>query len=150
MATSRKAADATPRNPLDLPTMDDLKALAGQFKLPGVDVNALVEWQRKDLEALAEANRQACEGMTTLVQRRAEMLREALAQWQDTLKDAAGKDRLAGQTEAVQRGMQQAIDHFRELAEMEARTRNDAWKVVQDRLSENLANLQKLLPATRR
>ena len=28
---------------------------------------------------------------------------------------------------------------------MEAQSRNNAWKVVQDRMQENLANLQKLL-----
>jgi len=150
MATSRKAADAAPRNPLDLPTMDDLKALAEQFKLPGVDVNALVEWQRKDLETLAEANRQAYEGMKALAERRGEILRETLAQWQETLKDATGQEAFARQTEAAQRGVQQAIDHFRELAEMEAQTRNNAWKVLQDRMQENVANLQQLFQAGKR
>ena len=48
-------------------------------------------------------------------------------------------------TEGAQQGVQQAIANFRELAEMEARTRGDAWKVVQDRLEENLQNLSKLL-----
>ena len=37
------------------------------------------------------------------------------------------------------------IANVRELAEMEAQSRNNAWKVVQDRMQENLANLQKLL-----
>ena len=40
---------------------------------------------------------------------------------------------------------QQAIANVRELAEMEAQSRSKAWKVVQDRFQENLANLQKLL-----
>jgi DNA-binding protein YbaB len=34
---------------------------------------------------------------------------------------------------------------FRELSEMEAEARNNAWKVVQERMQENMANLQKLL-----
>jgi hypothetical protein len=37
------------------------------------------------------------------------------------------------------------IANIRELAEMEAQSRKGAWKVVQDRMQENLANLQKLL-----
>lgn len=41
--------------------------------------------------------------------------------------------------------MQQAVDNFRELTQLEAQTRNNSWKVVQDRLSENMANLQQLL-----
>ncbi|GAA5233649.1 phasin family protein [Verticiella sediminum] len=149
MATSKKSTESTPRNPMELPTLDELKSLIGQFKLPGVDVNALAEWQRKDLEALAEANRQAYEGMKALAQRRTEMLREALTEWQENLKESTGKDAFAKQSEAAQRGMQQALDNFRELAEMEAQARNDAWKVVQERINENMANLQKLLPTRR-
>ncbi len=145
MANTKNPADTAPRNPLELPTLDDLKALAEQFKLPGIDVNALLEWQRKDLEALAEANRQTYEGMKALAQRRSEMLRETLSQWQETLQGATGKDMLAGQTEAAQRGVQQAIDNFRELTEMETQARSKAWKVLQDRMQENMANLQSLL-----
>jgi len=41
--------------------------------------------------------------------------------------------------------VQQAVDNFRELAQLEAQARNNSWKVVQDRLNENMANLQQLL-----
>jgi hypothetical protein len=46
-----------------MPWLNDLKKLIEKYQLPGVDVAALVEWQRKDMEALAEANRQASEGI---------------------------------------------------------------------------------------
>ncbi len=128
-----------------MPWLNDLKKLIEKFQLPGVDVAALVEWQRKDMEALAEANRQASEGIKALVERRNEILQETLAQWQAALKDATSTDAMSKQGEAVRQGVQQAIANFRELSEMEAQARSNAWKVVQDRLQENLANLQKLL-----
>jgi phasin family protein len=128
-----------------MPWLNDLKKLIEKFQLPGVDVAALVEWQRKDMEALAEANRQASEGIKALVERRNEILQETLAQWQAALKDATNTDAMSKQAEAVRQGVQQAIANFRELSEMEAQARSNAWKVVQDRLQENLANLQKLL-----
>lgn len=128
-----------------MPWLNDLKKLIEEFQLPGVDVAALVEWQRKDMEALAEANRQASEGIKALVARRNEILQETLAEWQAALKDATSTDAMSKQAEAVRQGVQQAIANFRELSEMEAQARSNAWKVVQDRLQENLANLQKLL-----
>jgi phasin family protein len=128
-----------------MPWLNDLKKLIEKFQLPGVDVGALVEWQRKDMEALAEANRQASEGIKALVARRNEILQETLAEWQAALKDATSTDAMSKQAEAVRQGVQQAIANFRELSEMEAQARSNAWKVVQDRLQENLANLQKLL-----
>ncbi len=146
MATSKKpAAAATDTPAFSLPSMEDLKKLTERFQLPGVDVGALVDWQRKDLETLAEAHRQSYEGIKAVMERRNEILRETLAQWQEALTQAPGQDAMAKQSEAATRGVQQAIENFRELSEMEAEARNKAWKVLQDRLQENMANLQALL-----
>ncbi len=145
MATAKKSPGAAAPNPMTMPSLEDMGKLLEQFKLPGIDTDALVEWQRKDMETLAEANRQAYEGIQALARRRAEILRDTLAQWQSALGGLAGQDAWAKQSEAAQQGIQQAIANFRELAEMEAQVRGDAWKVVQDRLQENMANLQKLL-----
>ena len=127
------------------PWLDDIKKLTEKFQLPGVDVAALVDWQRKDLETLVEANRQAYDGVRALIERRNEILKETLAQWQAAVKDATSSEAIAKQAEAGKEGVQQVIANIRELAEMEAQSRNNAWKVVQDRMQENLANLQKLL-----
>ncbi len=52
---------------------------------------------------------------------------------------------MSKQAEAVRQGVEKAVANFRELSQMEAQTRNNAWKVVQDRMQENMASLQKLL-----
>src|SRR3954447_15856650 len=75
--------------------LDDIKKLTEKFKLPGIDVAALVDWQRKDLETLVEANRQAYEGVRALIERRNEILQENLAQWQAAVKDATSSEAIA-------------------------------------------------------
>jgi phasin family protein len=132
---------------MGLPSLADLGKLVSRLKLPGVDVKAIVESQRKDMEALAEANRQAYEGIKALAKRRNEILQEALAEWQAAMKDATGKDAISKNAERAKQGVKQAIDRFRELAEMEAETRRKSWKVLQDRFQENLQNLQNVLKA---
>jgi phasin family protein len=127
-----------------MPWLDDLKKLVEKFQLPGIDVAALVDWQRRDMEALAEANRQASEGIKALVERRNEILQETLAQWQSAVKDATSSDAMSKQAEAVRQGVEKAVANFRELSEIEAQARNNAWTVVQQRLQENMASLQKL------
>ena len=127
------------------PWLDDIKKLTEKFQLPGVDVAALVDWQRKDMETLVEANRQAYEGVRALIERRNEILQETLAQFQAAVKDATSSEAIAKQAEAGKQGVEQVLANIRELAEIEAQSRNNAWKVVQDRMQENLANLQKLL-----
>jgi phasin family protein len=142
METSKQS---TGTDDTSTPWLDDIKKLTEKFQLPGVDVAALVDWQRKDLETLVEANRQAYEGVRALIERRNEIVQETLAQWQAAVKDATSSEAIAKQAEAGKQGVQQVIANIRELAEMEAQSRNNAWKVVQDRMQENLANLQKLL-----
>ena len=144
-APSSDAAKGKSKAMPALPSFADLGKMVEKFKLPGIDVNAIVESQRKDMEALAEANRQAYEGIKALAQRRNEILQEALVQWQDAMKDATGKDAMSKRAEMAKKGVQQAIANFHELAEMEAQSRGKAWKVLQDRFQENVANLQKLL-----
>ena len=156
MATSKKTASTASSSTSssaktnmpgfgDIPGMGDLGKMMQQFKLPGIDIAAIVESQKKDMEALAEANRQAYEGIQALARRRNEILMESLTQWQAAMKDATGPDALSKQTERARKGVQKAMADMRELAEMEAASRSKAWKVVQDRFQENLVNLQKLL-----
>lgn len=128
-----------------MPWLDEIKKLVDQLQLPNVDVAALVDWQRKDMEALTEANRQAFEGIKALVERRNEILQETLVQWQAAMSDATGLDAISKRADAGRKGVEKAVANFRELSEMEVRARSNAWKVVQDRMQENLSNLQKLL-----
>src|ERR1700745_1261335 len=127
------------------PGIEDLKKLIDKFQLPSVDIDALLEWQRRDMEALTEANRQASEGLKALVERRNEILRETLAEWQAAVKDATSTEAISKRADVAKQGIEKAIANFRELSEMEAQSRNNAWKIVQDRMQENMVNLQKLL-----
>src|SRR5258708_29601463 len=56
----------------------DFTKLMSQFRLPGVDFAALVDRERKNIEALAKANRIAFEGWQRLVRRPAEILQETM------------------------------------------------------------------------
>lgn len=125
--------------------LDDVKQLVEKYRLPGIDLAALTEWQRKDAEALAEANRQASEGLQALIAKRNEVLQETLAEWQAAVKDVAGPEALAKQADAVKSQVEKAVANFQEMAQLEAEARTNAWKVVQDRMQENLDNLRKLL-----
>ena len=154
MATSKKtttaarsptAAKKTPAATRGNAVASDFGKIIEKFKLPGVDVAAIVESQRKDMEALVEANRLAFEGIKALAKRRNEILKESLAEWQAGSKDSTGKGGLSKQADLAKKGVEKAIASIRELAEMEAASRSQAWKVVQDRFQENLATVQKLL-----
>jgi len=146
--TARKTARKTTTAPAvmakGLP-LGDLGKTLGRFKLPGIDIAAILESQRQDMETLAEANRQAYEGIKALAERRNQMLKEAFGKWQEAMKGASGTEIITKQAELARQGLQDAIANVRELAQMEAKSRKEAWKVVQDRFEENLDKLKKQL-----
>jgi len=139
------AAKAAKKEAPALPTLGDLGKMLKGIKLPGIDLAAIVDAQRKDMEALAEANRLAYQGMKELAERRNEMLKESLAQWQQAVKAAGGPDVLNRQAELARERVKKAIANIRELAQIEADARRKAWKVLRERFLENQANLQKLI-----
>src|SRR5580692_12094520 len=87
------------------PGFEDLKKLIEKFQLPNIDIDALIDWQRKDMEALTEMNRQASEGLKALVERRNVILRETLAEWQAAVKDATSVEAITKRAETAKQGV---------------------------------------------
>ena len=63
----------------EMPLFDITKVL-NQFRISGVDDAAIVDRERKNIEALAEANKIAFEGWQALIRRQSEILQEAMRQ----------------------------------------------------------------------
>jgi phasin family protein len=124
----------------------DVTQLLSQFRLPGVDVGAVMESRRKDIEAVMAANRHAYEGMQQLAQRQAEMFKEALSEWQSATQDMmSAPSSAAGTTKQVEFGKQalaKVLENMRELAEMAARSQTEAFEVVNRRFHESLDELK--------
>ena len=56
----------------------NMATMLEQFRMPGVDMASMVEAQRKNVEALVEANRLAYQGMQAMVQKQTEMFTRAM------------------------------------------------------------------------
>src|SRR5664279_31152 len=68
----------------------DFTTLMKDFKLPGVDLATIMDREKKNIEALAEANRVAFEGWQALVQRQAEILQESIKRAVGTVQGEDG------------------------------------------------------------
>src|SRR6201982_1938096 len=95
------------------PGFEDLKKLIEKFQLPSLDIDALIDWQRKDMEALTEMNRQASESLKALVERRNEILRETLAEWQAAVKEATSAEAIPKRADVAKQGIEKAVANFR-------------------------------------
>ena len=125
-------ADDQQTNPFGLPNFD-LEAMLQQFQVPGVDISSIIENERKNIEALQEANQAVVEGIQALAQKQAEVFRETMERWQQSLAD--------GNPESAQEGIEQALDNVRQLAEITVESQTKAFEVIRQRVEENLQNL---------
>ena len=128
--------------------MDVSKVLA-EFKLPGVDVDAILASQRKNIEAVTAANQLAIEGMQAVVRRQAEILRTTLEETGTILTEVLGagspEDNAAKQAELVKSAFENALSNMKELAELVAKSNTEAANVISKRVSDGLDELKTAL-----
>jgi phasin family protein len=117
----------------------DFTKLMSQFRLPGVDFAALVDRERKNIEALAEANRIAFEGWQRLVRRQAEILQETMKK---VVADAGQEDAMKKRADLAKEGFEKALANMRELAEMATKSQKEAFEVVRKRIEENVEGIR--------
>jgi len=131
-----------------MPPFVDITKILEQFKLPGMDISALMEARRKDVEALTQANQIAYQSMQALAQREAEILQQTMAEWQGAMAGMAGKsptEMAAKGTELATQAFGRALANMRELAEMASKSQTQTYEVLNRRFRENLEELRKLM-----
>ena len=119
----------------------DFTELMSQFRLPGVDFTALVDRERKNIEALTKANRIAFEGWQRLVRRQAEMLQETMKK---VIADAGQQDAKKKRADLAKEGFEKALANMRELAEITTQSQKEAFDVVRKRIEENVEGIRNL------
>ena len=121
--------------------------LLEQFKLPGFDVPAIMEARRKDVEALVTANQAALQGMQSLAQKQAEMLRSTLGELQSLAGQfsAAGGAPSAQTAELVQQTLHKALADMQQLAQAAYQSQAESYAVIAKRVEENVQELKTLL-----
>jgi len=125
----------------------EYKKVIGQFKLPGIDVGAILESRRKDIEAIAEANTTALAGVQSLAQKQSEILHTTLTELQSLVSRVSKSEAqpAANTGEVVQQALQKALVDMQELADTAYRAQADSVAVVTKRVAEHVEELKTLL-----
>lgn len=144
-----------PNNPFlnfDPAKMFDFEKLAADMRRSGlgsVDMGSVLEAQRRNLEALAQANQVAAEGFKALAQRQSEIMRHTMEQagtaMRDLMSPASPEDKAARQTEIAKAAFERAIANARELAEMMTRAQHEAGDVIAKRMAASLEELKHVI-----
>jgi phasin family protein len=123
MATTNRA-DAPAKAPLSsFNSFAKLFPVPGFTKLPGFDVNTVVDIQRRNVEALTAANQTIAQGLQTVVRRQGEIARQSVKQVQDLLsgKPASVTEALVKQIDLTKTSYEKNVADVRELSDIVAK-----------------------------
>jgi len=127
----------------------NMATLLEQFRMPGVDMASMVEAQRKNVEALVEANRMAYQGMQAMVQKQTEMFTRAMQALQAAAAASAGADPTR-QAEIARRAFEAVVADMRELAEMARESQSAAIAHMTERANEHMQQFTKQMQPKKR
>ncbi len=119
----------------------DMTKMFGNFNAPGVDMQSVMSSQRKNIEALTQANKLTLEGMQAVFKRQAEILKQSIEESTAAGRDmAAGsaQDKVAKQTEIAKAAFEKALANARELSEIVAKANGEAVELLNKRFTAML------------
>jgi phasin family protein len=124
---------------------DFTKALSS-MKLPGFDAEALMSAQKKNMDALVEANRAAAAGYQDLFKKQVAIFEETMSEAQKQVKslDASSldPDKAKAQAELARTAFEKALGNMQALAESAQKANSEAYEIVSARIHESLGELR--------
>ncbi len=127
----------------------DFSKMISEYKLPGVDVEALVSAQRRNIEAITAANQLAFEGLQAVGRRQAEILRQTLEEAASVLRDSVAQgspeEKISKQTELAKHAFEKALANMKELADLLTKSNQEAAAVISARVTASIDEVKGLL-----
>ena len=118
----------------------DFSKVAGEFKLPTVNVETFVETARKNFATMTSLNTAAVEQMKTIAQRQGDMVRAAMEDFSkhgsEVLAAATVEEKAAKQIDFMKKTYESAITNSKELADLYTKGQADAVTALSARVAE--------------
>ena len=126
----------------------DVTKMMADFRFRPFDVEALMAAQRRNIEALSQANQLAVEGMQAVAKRQIEVARQAVEDVSALLRDlaqpASPEDRIAKNTEFAKQMLEKSVNHGREITLLATKAGTEAADVLRKRATEGLDEFREL------
>ncbi len=126
---------------------DFTKAMSG-MKMPEFDAEAIVAAQKKNMDALVEANKAAAAGYQDLFKKQMAIFEETMAEAQKHMKSfdttKLDADTTKAQADLAKAAFEKALANMQALAESAQKANADAYEIVAARIQESLTELRDL------
>src|SRR5712692_1555204 len=121
----------------------DVTKVMGDFRVPGIDIEAAVSSQRKNIEALTQANQLAVEGVQALMRRQIEITRQAMEDFSAMFRDVVQQngspaDSITKHAEYSKLAIEKGLWNAKELNELVSKANSEAFNFIRKRATESL------------
>src|SRR6266849_1353702 len=124
----------------------DVTKIFADFRFRPLDVEAVWAAQRRNIEALSQANQAAVAGVQALAKHQIELTRATFegfsALWRDLATPASTEDRIAKNTEFVKQVLENGVKHGGEIATIAAKAGSEAAEILHKRTNEGLDEIR--------
>ena len=118
----------------------DFSKIAGEFKMPSMNIESIVETGRKNFAVLTAVNTSAVESMKTVATRQGDMFRAAMEDFSkhgsDVLSAATVEEKIAKQIDFAKKSYDVAVANTKELAGLYTKGQTDAVTALSARVAE--------------
>ena len=126
----------------------DVTKLFSDFRFRPFDVEAIWAAQRRNIEALSQANQLAVEGVQAVARRHIELTRETFEGLSSLLRDlaqpASPEERIAKNTDYAKQMLEKSVNHGREITMLATKAGTEAADVLRKRATEGLDEFRDL------
>jgi phasin family protein len=124
----------------------DVTKFMADFRFRPIDVDTWLACQRRNIEALTQANQMAVDGVQAVARKQIEMARQSIEDMTALLRDlaqpASAEERIAKNTEYAKQMLEKSLNHGRELTMLATKAGADAADVLRRRASEGLDEIR--------
>ena len=126
--------------------IDMLRKFGSDLGLPKLNVDELLQAQKKNIDALGESAKLAAQGAQSVAQKQREVLEAGLKEAETLARQykplGQMRENIALQTEFARKVFEIAVEGARESASTARQSTTDAVKIIQDRVKESLEEIR--------
>jgi phasin family protein len=126
--------------------MFDFQSMLNNAKMPGLDVEAILAAQKKNVEAVIGANQIVAEGYQAVAKRQAEIgqatLQDVKDRFAELMSGASPEERMAKQVELVKFSIEQASQSMHEVSEVLRKSQAEAFALIKRRMDESFEEIK--------
>ncbi|MEH2493405.1 phasin family protein [Bradyrhizobium sp. AZCC 2230] len=126
--------------------IDMLRKFGSDLGLPKLNVDELLQAQKKNIDALGESAKVAAQGAQSVAQKQREVLEAGLREAETLARQykPLGQihENVALQTEFARKVFEIAVEGARESASTARQSTTDAVKIIQDRVKQSLEEIR--------